>query len=160
MDAIEQLRQDLRDGRIGLERLIDVIATLQRQLEAARQRIEVLEKNSGGPTPSSSPSGTAKIDQPYSMRSEEKRRQARDKKNKHKLSRNGRRGRLCTADKLKLAERTEKCFPQGVAEGECRLSHTRPVWRLENGRALLVAYEIHRGPKNQYGKIPGVLGRR
>ena len=159
MDAIEQLRQDLRDGRIGLERLIDVIATLQRQLEAARQRIEALEKNSGGPTPSPSPSGTAKIDQPYSMRSEEKRQQARDKKNKHKLSRNGRRGRLCTADKLKLAERTEKCFPQGVAEGECRLSHTRPVWRLENGRALLVAYEIHRGPKNQYGKIPGVLGR-
>jgi hypothetical protein len=23
----------------------------------------------------------------------------------------------------------------------------------------LVAYEIYRGPKNQYGKIPGVLGR-
>ena len=47
----------------------------------------------------------------------------------------------------------------GVAESACYLSHTRPVWRLENGRAVLVAYEIHRGPKNQYGKIPGVLGR-
>ena len=35
----------------------------------------------------------------------------------------------------------------------------RPVWRLENGRAVLIAYEIYRGPKNQYGKIPGVLGR-
>ena len=42
---------------------------------------------------------------------------------------------------------------------ECRLSHTRPVWRLEDGRAVLVAYEIYRGPKNHYGKIPGVLGR-
>ena len=42
---------------------------------------------------------------------------------------------------------------------ECQLSHTRPVWRLEDGRAVLVAYEIYRGPKNQYGKIPGVLGR-
>ena len=33
------------------------------------------------------------------------------------------------------------------------------MWRLENGRAIVVAYEIYRGPKNQYGKVPGVLGR-
>jgi hypothetical protein len=33
------------------------------------------------------------------------------------------------------------------------------VWRLENGRAVLIAYQIYRGPQNQYGKIPGVLGR-
>ena len=47
----------------------------------------------------------------------------------------------------------------GRAGRDCRLSHTRPVWRLENGQAVLVAYEIYRGPKNQYGKIPGVFGR-
>jgi transposase len=39
------------------------------------------------------------------------------------------------------------------------LSHVRPVWRLENGRAVLVAYQIYRGPGNRYGQIPGVLGR-
>jgi transposase len=156
MDAIEQLKQDVREGRVGLERLIDVIVALQRQLEAAKQRIAELEKKSAGP---SSPA-TAKVDQPFSLRAEEKRQQARDpKKNKHKLSRQGRRGRLTNADKLKLAERTEKCFPEGVPEADCHLSHTRPVWRLENGRALVVAYEIYRGPRNQYGKIPGVLGR-
>ncbi len=33
------------------------------------------------------------------------------------------------------------------------------MWRLENGRATLIAYQIYRGPNNQYGKIPGVLGR-
>jgi len=33
------------------------------------------------------------------------------------------------------------------------------VWRLENGRAVLIAYRVYRGPNNQYGKIPGVLGR-
>ena len=33
------------------------------------------------------------------------------------------------------------------------------MWRLEKGRAVLIAYEIYRGPNNQYGKIPGVLGR-
>lgn len=60
---------------------------------------------------------------------------------------------------MALAERTEQVFPAGVAAGECQLSHTRPVWRLENGRGVLVAYEIYRGPKNQFGPIPGVLGR-
>src|SRR5450755_3978389 len=159
MDAIEQLKQDVRDGRIGVDRLIDVIVTQQRKLEAAlqeltsaKQRIEELEKKTGG-------SGTAKVDEPFSMRAEEKLQQARGKTKKHKLSKKGRRGRLTSADKLKLAERTEKIFPDGVPHADCQLSHTRPVWRLENGRAVLIAYQIYRGPKNQYGKIPGVLGR-
>jgi hypothetical protein len=93
------------------------------------------------------------------MRAEEKRQQARHQKKKHKLSRKGRRGRLTSADKLKLAERTETCFPKGVPPRDCQLSHTRPVWRLENGRAVLIAYEIYRGPKNLYGEIPDVIGR-
>ena len=154
MDAIEQLKQDVRDGRIDIQRLIDVIATLQRQLEAAKQRIKELEKKSGGPTPPA----TAKLDAPFSLRAEEKRQKKRGK-NKQQLSKKSRRGRLTSADKLKLAERTEPCFPHGLSKNDCQLSHTRPVWRLENGRAILVAYEIYRGPKNQYGKIPGVLGR-
>jgi transposase len=159
MDAIEQLKQDVCEGRIDVERLIDVIVTQQRQLEAAlrelkaaQQRIEELEKKAGG-------AATAKVDEPFSMRAEEKRQQARQQKNKRKLSRQGRRGRLTTADKLKLAERTEQVFPDGVPQQDCQLSHTRPVWRLENGRAVLIAYQIYRGPKNQYGKIRGVLGR-
>jgi transposase len=162
MDAIEQLKQDVRAGRIGVERLIDVIVTQQRQLEstlqelkAARQRIEELEKKAGGPAAPA----TAKVDEPFSMRAEEKRQQARHKKKKPKPSRNGRRGRLTTADKLKRAERVEQCFPEGVPQQDCQLSHTRPVWRLENGRAVLIAYQIYRGPKNQYGTIRGVLGR-
>jgi hypothetical protein len=151
MDAIEQLKEDAREGRIGVERLIDVIAALQRQLQSAQQRIAELEKNAGG-------NATAKVDEPFSMRAEEKRQQARQQE-KHKRARQGRRGRLRTADKLKLAERTEQVFPEGVPQADCQLSHTRPVWRLEQGRAVLIAYQIYRGPKNQYGKIPGVLGR-
>src|SRR5476651_1234924 len=152
MEAIEQLKQDVREGRIGVDRLIDVIEMQQRQLQAALRRIEELEKKAGG-------SATTKVDEPFSMRAEEKRQQARRKNKKLKLSKKGRRGRLTTADKLKLAERTEEVFPEGVPEQDCHLSHTRPVWRLEEGRAVLVAYEIYRGPKNQYGKIAGVLGR-
>ena len=70
MDAIEQLKEDVREGRMDAERLLDIIAmlqrqveTLQRQLNVAQQRIAVLEKNAGPPAAS----GTAKVDQPFSM---------------------------------------------------------------------------------------------
>jgi transposase len=151
INEIDKLKQDARAGRIDSDRLVDLIVTLQRELQAARLRIEELEKQSGG-------SATAKVDQPYSMKAEEKRQETRGKK-KRQPKPKVRRGRLATKDKLKLAERTVKIFPEGVPPQECKLSHTRPVWRLENGRAVLIAYEIYRGPKNQYGKIPGVLGR-
>jgi hypothetical protein len=155
MDAVDQLRKDVREGRIDIDRLIDVIVSLQRQLEAAKQRIEELEKRGSG---DAAGAATAKVDQPFSMRAEEKRQRAR-KNNKLKLSRQGRRGRLSSADKVKLAERIEPCFPEGVPEEDCHLSHTRPVWRLLDGRAVLIAYQIYRGPRNQYGQIAGVLGR-
>jgi transposase len=165
MDASDQLKQDVREGRIDVDRLVDLIVTLQQKLQAAlkdldastkdldaaHKRIAELEKQLGGTT-------TAKVDKPFSLRAEEK-RQEKGKEKKRKLSRTGRRGRLTSADKLKLAERTEKVFPEGISPQDCHLSHTRPVWRLENGRAILIAYEIYRGPKNQYGKIAGVLGR-
>ena len=155
MEAFNQLKDDLREGRVDVERLFDVIATLQRQLTAAQQRIEELEKQAGGPAASA----MTKVEEPFSMRAEDKRQQARDKVKKRKPSRKRRRGRLGSADKIRLAERTELCLPEGVPAKECYYSHTRPVWRLENGRAVLIAYQIYRGPKNQYGKIPDVLGR-
>jgi transposase len=150
MDAIETLKQDVREGRIGAERLVDLIVALQHQLQAAHQRIEELEKKLGG-------SGTPKLDEPFSMRSEEQRQEARGKKKRKEKK--GRRGRFNTKDKIAQATRTEPVYPEGVPPNACQRSHVRPVWRLENGRAALIAYEIYRGPKNQYGKIPGVLGR-
>jgi len=157
---VEQLKDDVREGRIKLDRLIDLIATLQGQLEAARrelaasqQRIEELEKASGKTS-----SATGKTDQPYSMKAEEKRERQR-KKPKRKRNKRLRRGRLSTSEKLKLCERTEQVFPENCAAEDCWHSHTRPVWRLENGRAVLVAYEIYRARGNRYGKIPGALGR-
>ena len=44
MDAIEQLKQDVREGRIGVDRLIDVIVTQQRQLEAALQELNSAQR--------------------------------------------------------------------------------------------------------------------
>ena len=157
---IDQLKEDVRQGRIAPERLLDLIAQLQQslqatrqQLKAAQQRIEELEKKHGGGTPT-------KLDEAFSMRSEEKRQEARGKK-KRKEKKAKRRGRLKNAEKLARAQRTEAIYPEGVDRDRCKLSHVRLVWRLEKGnsQAVLVAYEIYRGPNKQYGKIPGVLGR-
>jgi transposase len=148
MDAAEQLKRDFREGRIDADRLVDLLVSSQRQLQQALKRIEELEKRLGG-------SPTVKTDEPYSMRAEE-RRQARGKKSR---KRKPRRGRLTNAEKIARAERTEKVYPPDVPKSACKLSHTRPVWRLENGRAVLVAYEVYRGPKNQFGKVPATLGR-
>jgi transposase len=154
---VEQLKQDVREGRVDADRLVELLARLQqrleqanRQLEQANQRIEELEKKLGGPP-------TPKLTQPFSMRAEEQRQIARGKK-RRKRTKPARRGRLTTADKLALAVRTESVFPAGVPEQDCWLSHTRPVWRLENGQAVLVAYQVYRRG-NQFGKIPGTLGR-
>lgn len=160
MDASDQLRQEVHEGRIDVDRLVDFVVTLQRQLQAAtqqlhtaNQRIAELEKQRGGPTP-------AKLEQPFSLRAEEQRQQARgnNKKPKKKKLRK-RRGRVSTAEKITQAQRHEDVLPEGLTKSDCQESHVRPVWRLENGRAVLIAYHIYRGPRNQYGKIPGVLGR-
>jgi transposase len=157
MEEIDRFKQDVQEGRLDTERLVDLLVAQQRQLQAAHQRlaeqdqrIAELEKQLGG--------ATAKVDQPFSVRAEEQRQEGRGKK-KRTRQRSGRRGRLGTADKIKLAERTADVFPEGIDPSQCHLSHVRPVWRLEHGRAVLLAYQIYRGPHNRYGQIPGVLGR-
>jgi len=126
---VEQFKDDVREGRSEVDRLVELIVTQQRELQAARRRIEELERKLGGP-------GSAKIDQPFSMRAEEQRQEARGKK-RRKRKRPPRRGRITTAEKIAQATRTERVFPAGVPQEDCQLSHTRPVWRLENGQAAM-----------------------
>ncbi len=124
--------------------------TLLDELQAAKKKIGELERQVGG-------SAAQKCSEPFSVRAEEKRQEARGKKRKRKQRSRG--GRKRTAEKVAQAVRTEEVFPAGVPEADCWLSHTRAVWRIENGQAVLVAYAIYRGPNNRYGKIPGVFGR-
>jgi len=172
MDVIETLREEFRQGRIDVDRLLDLIASLQRlfhesqqqlhasqqqlqatlqQLDAANKRIEELEKKIGGPP-------TAKLAEPYSMREEEKRQEALGKKKKQRKPK-GRRGRFKTKDKIAQAARMEKVFPSDALPDECYLSHVRVIWRVENHAAVLIAYEVYRSRDGRYGQIPGVLGR-
>jgi regulator of protease activity HflC (stomatin/prohibitin superfamily) len=165
LDSFGKLKEEAREGRIDLERLVELLGSalrlaqnLQNQLDAKQKELETAQKRSAELEKRLDGSPTTKVDQPYSTRAEEKRQEARAKKKK-KAKTKKRRGRRTSQEKLKQAERTEPIYPKDVPPEQCKLSHTRPVWRLENGRAILVAYAIYRGPKKQYGQIPGVLGR-
>ena len=142
MDA-EQLKQDVAAGKLSVEQLLNIIVAQQEQIRQLQEQL-----NTRNPT--------QRIEQSYSERAEEKRQRANKKKRRGK--RPLRRGRVSTADKIKLAERTEQVYPSGIDPPACKFSHTRVAWRLENGRAVLVAYDIFR-QGNDYGRPPGLVGR-
>lgn len=138
---IEQLREDAASGKLSVDRLVDVIVAQQKRIE----QLEAIIK---------SKNPTERLDDPYSEKAERKRKGKQSKRKRKPL----RRGRISTADKIKLAERTEIVYPDDVPAKQCSFSHTRIAWRLENGRAVLVAYDIYR-KANQYGKPAGLIGR-
>jgi hypothetical protein len=151
----DELRQDVRNGLIDLDRLLDLVQASHREQQL---RIEALEKENAELRQRLGNAPTVKLDEPFSVRAEEQRQQARGLK-KRKESKKHRRGRLANEEKLQRAERIEDVYPEGVDPKRCRFSHVRLVWRLRHGRATLLGYRIYRGPQKQYGVIPGVLGR-
>lgn len=141
-----------KDWELG--KAVDVGALLD-SIDGLHQRIAELENSIKKLTKSD------RIEEPFSVAAEEKRQQerkaarkARNKALKEKL------GRKSNDAKLQAAVRTERVFPLGFSKKECVPSHTRPVWRLEENKAVIVAYEVwmHKASKT-YGKIPGVIGR-
>lgn len=135
--------------------LIKLVRMQAAAMERLEKRVEELEAKLNETNP------TERLDQSYSLNAEDKRKEE-EKKAKGDKGRKRpkplRRGRITTADKIERAERTEAIYPENVRRSDCTLSHTRVAWRLENGKATLVAYEIYRY-RNEFGKIEGVLGR-
>lgn len=146
----EQLRRDVAEGTVDVDRLVDLIASQQKLIQQQQAQIEKLKKQI-------EKNPTERLDESYSEKAEEKRQaDARGKPRKRKKPK--RKGRLTTAEKIAKAVRTEKVYPDGCDPLDCKLSHTRVAWRLEDGRAVLVAYEIYRRG-NHFGQPPGVQGR-
>ncbi|WP_197442870.1 IS66 family transposase [Lignipirellula cremea] len=129
---------------MSIDRLIDVIASQQRRIDELEKQLKELK----GKSP------TERLDQAYSEKAEQQ-RQAKTGRRKRKRKQAGRNK---TADKIKQAKRTERVLPAQTRLDDCSFSHTRVAWRVENGRAVLVAYEIYRCG-NRFGKPAGLLGR-
>jgi transposase len=139
---VRQLRDDAAAGKLSLDKLIDVIAAQQKRIA----ELEALVK---------SKNPTERLPEPYSEKAEEKRNPKHARKKKQPPLR---RGRISTAEKIKRAKRIEAVFPDFVLPEECKFSHIRVAWRLEDGHAVLVAYHIYRHGK-RYGIPPGLMDR-
>ena len=147
---VDQLRQDVAEGTVELDRLVELIASQQKRIEQLQEENEKLKEQI-------KKNPTERLEEPYSEKAEEKRQaKAKGKRKKRKIPK--RRGRLSTAEKIAKANRTEKVYPDDCDPQGCKLSHTRVAWRLEDGRAVLIAYEIYRRG-NSFGQPPGVPGR-
>jgi hypothetical protein len=139
---------ELRDRLSVLERRDREQA---RRIEEQALRIEELEKRN--PTP--------RLDEAYSMKAEEQRRADAQRGGKpgRRQQKSARRGRISTAEKLALGTVHQDIWPVEHRLDECRLKYSRPVWRIIDGRAVLVAYHIYAGPDGRVPQIPGVPKR-
>jgi hypothetical protein len=140
------------------ERLVAENSELRRQNEDLLRRLAELEallKQLGIGVP------TQRLAEAYSLKAEEQRQAvvAAGGKKKCRRQKSRRRGRIATQEKLDRAERSEIVLPPGCARENCELNHRRPAWRIIDGRAVLVAYEIYRGPSGQVPPVPGLLSR-
>jgi hypothetical protein len=68
-------------------------------------------------------------------------------------------GRRPTHVKFADAKDFRDVYPDGVARRDCQLIRKRAVWRLEDGKAILVGYRVFAGPGGIEGRIPGVTAR-
>ena len=74
---VKQLEQDVREGRVKLDRLVELLVTQQRKLAEAQERIRTLEATVEELQKKLAASPTAKFDESYSLKAEEKRQEAR-----------------------------------------------------------------------------------
>jgi transposase len=145
-----------RDARIAaLEARVasgeETIRRLKYELDRIKQRLAPYEPAiQREATPSTLKPGRSSSH--YSLESEERRRRRRRRKKKSP-------GRRPTQLKFADVQRIENIYPPGVRRAECELVRKRPVWRLEDGRAVLVGYRVYRARGGEEGRIPGVTPR-
>ncbi|APZ90510.1 IS66 family transposase [Fuerstiella marisgermanici] len=125
------------------------VAELRDENRRLRDRIEELE----GKNP------TERLDEAFSVTAEERRRAETGRRKGRKKQSSARRGRRTTEQKADNAERRELILPEGYNVAECRFVRERFVWRVINGQAVQVVYEIYHGPNGEKSEIPGVWPR-
>lgn len=154
---VREARRELECGRLSVERLLDLLeqqqSTIQRltaEVERLRRRLAQYEPEVQR-EPSSAAAPASAVGQ-YSLRAEERRRQRRKRRKKSP-------GRRLTRLKFADAARTEAIYAAGAKRSDCELLRERAVWRLEDGRAVLVGYRVFGTPGGAEPRIHGVTRR-
>ncbi|MDA1165428.1 MAG: transposase [Planctomycetota bacterium] len=143
--SVGQLAETVRELRQSVAALQQTVTELQ--VENARLKQQLKDRDGQHPT--------QRLQEEYSLAAEDKRAGGK----RRKKQKSTRRGRRTTEEKLAQANRHEEVFPEGVSPDDCTLHLSRVVRRIENGRAVLVAYHVYRGPGGEVSTIPGALGR-
>jgi hypothetical protein len=133
-----------------LENQVARCIRLEKENERLRGRIAELEKDQEPPSPTVP-------QESFSLDAEEKRRQRQQRKRKAAGKRKP--GRKPKQAKLDRVVRWVDVVPEGSRKRDCELQTERPVWHIENGRAVLVGYRIYRQSWQETPRIPGVLPR-
>ena len=140
---------------LHLQKQFEVVNLEQRNVELAERndklsrRIEELEKKNP----------TVRLDEAYSMRAEEERQAKAANDGKRNKQKSTQQGRISSEEKLAKATLEENVWPKQFKFSECQWRYSRPVWRIINGQAVLVAYHIYAGPDGTVPQIPGVPKR-
>jgi uncharacterized protein YbbK (DUF523 family) len=139
--SIDELRAIVREQ----QRLIE---ELRRELAAAKRKINQLQDQADRHP-------TERVDEDYSVDSEEKRRRGGRKKQESE-----RRGRRTTAEKIRQADRTENVVPEGVDPKDAKFVRERFATRLIENQAVRVVYRIFKQPgTSEVPTVPGLLPR-
>ena len=136
-----------------LEKQVKRCERLEKEIEQLRRRIAELEKQD----PPATGQETKTPDESYSLDAEEKRRRRKQRKRKAASGRKA--GRKASQDKLNCVIRWVDVVPEDARKADCQLQSERPVWHIEEGRAVRVGYRIYRLAWGKTPRIPGVLPR-
>ena len=159
---VRQLKTDFRDGRLSVDQLLDALVELQQTVARLRAEVDRLKQRLAQYEPevlqeTTSPAApAAPTSSRYSLEAEEQRRRSKQRRRRRKKKSSGRRPNQV---KFADAHRTEDVYPPETPHDQCRLVRQRAVWRLEEGRAMLVGYRVFRGPTGPEPRIPGVTPR-
>ena len=147
-------RIQFQRGQLGGEQLLDVlekqeqtIRRLTAGVDRLKQRLSQYEpeiQNEGKRRRPPGGDGTR-----YSVEAEEKRRRGRKRKKKSP-------GRRRTRLKFAEAQTFENVYPDHARPKDCKVVCERAVWRLKDGRAVLVGYRVFQGPDGVEPRIPGI----
>jgi len=127
--------------------LVQLLLELRAEVVRLRERVEELE----GKNP------TQRLDESYSVKAEHKRRSQSSKQKQQQNSE--RRGRRPTQEKVDQADDVQLILPDGYNITECTFVRERPVWRIVDGQARRIVYEIYHGPDGRKPVLPGVPPR-
>jgi hypothetical protein len=155
---LQQLRRDALGGQVSVEQLLNLIDQQQQTIRGLRrdnqrlqQRLAAYEPEIRSEGSATKPAGQTPTPS-YSLAAEEKRRGRKRRRKKSP-------GRKPTELKFADADRTQDLYADGVRRADCHLVRERPVWRLEEGKAVRVGYRLFAVAGGPEPRIPGVTPR-